>query len=337
MDTKDYLEQKIAILDEQIKVYRIKLDLYDDLHKGTLVRSFRSTGQAYYYLQHYDENGKKKMEYIGKDGCELVNRYKAKRFFEETLGRLEHNRKIFQMAAGGLVDCSLEAIREDLPKAYKELPAECFVDYRQEEFFRQTDEYPRNPLRNDNPNIASDGTKTRSKGELIIYDDLRYSTLHGKYDVKIRRCGISGAYHNLYPDFLFKGQDGREIAWEHLGMTDTNDYANRLRDKIAEYLDCGFIVGDNLFFTSDSLSHTTDEVMIIDMIDTMKRKVYGDDKNVSVGCLYTSNAIMCIYSTDRMFNSDPENNSQRIDQRMEQRYGPHDSEQLHAPKLHAPS
>ena len=297
MDTKDYLEQKMAILDEQIKIYSDELDSYSDLHEGVLVQTFRRSGQLYYYLQYNDDNGKKHRKYVGKEDNELVKKYKIRRFLEEEVKRLENNRKGFLEISDELVDCSPEAIRNSLPKAYKDLPSECFVDHNQEAFTEEDDEYPSNPLKIEGiPNIASDGTPTRSKGELIIYDDLQRSNLHGKFDVKIRRKGESGIYHNLYPDFLFMGQDGREIVWEHLGMTDTDKYADRLRDKISEYLDCGFVVGDNLFFTSDTLSHSINEVMVLDMIDNMKHKVYGNDRNVSVGCIYTADNKVELYS-----------------------------------------
>ena len=86
--------------------------------------------------------------------------------------------------------------------------------------------------------------------------------------------GKSGAIYTLCPDFQFKCKDGSYIILEHLGNLGDDKYAHDNMMKIQKYLDCGFVIGVNLFFTSDNAEGHTDETAIIDTLETIKKRMF---------------------------------------------------------------
>lgn len=274
MYLNEIIRRELKKIDKAITTMQEKLDTFNDLRQGTLICKPQGFHTYYYYLQTC-VHGKSSRVYLGKDDLEIVRRYKKQRFYREKLKRMETNKAVLNKCLKQLTDYSTEAIYHDLPSAYKNLPEECYVDDSFTELKAWANEkYERNPypLPTD-PNITCDGTPTRSKGESLIYDDLYFMDTPNRYDPKIRLKGRSGVYHYLYPDYLFHDSVGKPYAWEHLGMMDLEQYAERLKNKIVEYIDCGFIPGDNLFFTSDNIENNTNELMVMDMIDFINKKI----------------------------------------------------------------
>lgn len=107
----------------------------------------------------------------------------------------------------------------------------------------------------DNPNlhIASDGTKIRSKSELIIYDLLK-----NKYQVpmhheqKIRLINHeTGMKETRLPDFVFLLENGNIGILEHCGMLHDPEYFKRVVRTLKLYIDNNFTLNENLFYTVD--------------------------------------------------------------------------------------
>ena len=80
--------------------------------------------------------------------------------------------------------------------------------------------------------------------------------------------------HGLSPDFLFKCQDGSLLAWEHLGLLGHDGYSDSVLERLNKYLDCGFVVGQNLILTSDNVYGNTNELMILINPHNSERIIY---------------------------------------------------------------
>lgn len=196
------------MIDQKIENTRRILQNLVGVPEGSLTYEVRDSHNLYYYLR-LCKKGKQSKRYLGKGNNTLVSGLKAKRYYTEKMRRLEHNHSVLLKAADSLIDDSDEAVYDAVPASYMNLPPECYVDERYEELKEWAKEYERNPYPIPvDANTACDGTKTRSKGETIIYDDVLCSGIPNQYDPKIRRLGASGVYHNLYPDFLSLGFDG---------------------------------------------------------------------------------------------------------------------------------
>ena len=46
-------------------------------------------------------------------------------------------------------------------------------------------------------------------------------------------------------------------------------------NKLQEYLDCGIVLGDNLIVTSDNADHRTNEIMIREALDKIKKRMFA--------------------------------------------------------------
>lgn len=274
MRISDYLGFEMKKVRTKIAFNQKELDTFSSLEEGTLVYKVTNDHNFYYYLQTRTHK-KQKQKYLGKLGEPVVGKYIRQRYLRELQKVLKKDERLLTRFLHDYTDYSVETIQKILPNSYKNLPKECFVDETLTELKEWAKEkYKRNPFQLPaDPNIACDGTATRSKGETIAYDDTISAGLPFRFDPEIIVQGRSGVMHKLYPDFQFKCRDGSFILWEHLGMIEMNRYAERLKQKIADYLDCGYIVGLNLFFTSDNLDGNTNELMILDTIELIKKKI----------------------------------------------------------------
>jgi len=91
------------------------------------------------------------------------------------------------------------------------------------------------------------GLKVRSKSELLIAEMLHNYGISFKYEVPIVCNG-----HSLTPDFQIKRMDGKIFWWEHRGLMNNTDYAQRQYQKNLLYCSADIVPWDNLIVTYDN-------------------------------------------------------------------------------------
>lgn len=70
-----------------------------------------------------------------------------------------------------------------------------------------------------------------------------------RYEFPIHLNGIG----KVYPDFtVLNKRERKEMHWEHLGMMDDPDYAEKAVRKIEMYQNNGFFPGDKLILTYET-------------------------------------------------------------------------------------
>lgn len=271
---KAQLKSELARVDFLIGSTKKHLNETKDLPEGVMVCLNTTPRKIKYYFQPKDDPAKKR-KYLGDPDEPIVQAMKRRRFYQVRLKILLNNKKVIERALKGLQDYSAEAIHRILPNAYKCLPDDCFTDDSltdMKEWVKKT--YKRNAYAlPDNPNIACDGTATRSKGETIIYDNVYHTIIPFQYDSFHKFKGKSGTVHGISPDYLFKCKDGRPLAWEHFGLMGNGRYSDDNMVKLNKYIDCNFVLGDNLIVTSDNVDGNTDERVILEALEKVKRMV----------------------------------------------------------------
>lgn len=112
--------------------------------------------------------------------------------------------------------------------------------------------------------ITDNGDVVRSKSEVIIANALKSNSVPYRYEFPIvisrEKCGTENAawysdedYCEFHPDFYCLNLKTRqEYAWEHFGMMDDADYAERAIQKLAMYSANGYFPGKNLIITMES-------------------------------------------------------------------------------------
>ena len=119
-----------------------------------------------------------------------------------------------------------------------------------EEFIREWISKPYEHMSFDSDELYStSGTRVRSKSEVIIANMLEQYNIPYKYEYPIKLNGS----HLARPDFTCLNIKTRQLLiWEHLGMMDNPDYADRNIRKLSLYEKSGYIVGKNMIVTFES-------------------------------------------------------------------------------------
>ncbi len=97
--------------------------------------------------------------------------------------------------------------------------------------------------------LTDNGENVRSKSELIIANLLAKYGIPYKYEcpLYLENCG------RVFPDFtILKMPERKEMYWEHLGMMDDPEYAERAVYKIDCYQRTGYYLGERLVITAET-------------------------------------------------------------------------------------
>jgi archaellum component FlaC len=114
------------------------------------------------------------------------------------------------------------------------------------------------------------GEKVRSKSEAIIANILFGMGLDYRYEYPIEGTIASGVRR---PDFVFFNKAGSPIIWEHLGMLDNAEYAERWKQKLNWYEENGFVENVSLYVTVDHYKEGFDSQGILEMAKKVQETV----------------------------------------------------------------
>ena len=125
--------------------------------------------------------------------------------------------------------------------------------------------YEGNPYRPDQKiHRTPGGIYVRSKSELLIATHLEYMDIPYRYEAPLFLEG-----NIVYPDFtILRPADNKLIYWEHMGMLDDFDYAQKASMKLMQYFQCNIRPYDNLITTYDD-NGTLDMAHIEQITNTM--------------------------------------------------------------------
>ncbi len=221
-----------------------------DVPQGTL-RVAKSNGCVQYY--HRTEEGKHNGCYIQKKDMELARRLAQKEYDEKVFVYANKTSAQIRRLLKTYEDNGIENIFNSEHEARKRLicPVEepfenCLRSWINEPFvgkgFKET-----SPVI-----ITNSGIRVRSKSEKIMSDYFDSVGLMYKYECPL----ILNPYGIIYPDFTFLSRKTRKlIYWEHEGMIDNPEYAQKAVQKIELYEKNGIFPGENLILTFETATN----------------------------------------------------------------------------------
>ena len=257
---KKQLQTQLAEIDNLIAKVEKSLAKSSGDPQGVVKISY-TRGKPQYYLK---VPGKEKFKYIHKSETETVrsivqhdydlNVYKKlqvshrilseflRKYDVETITRayddLGRGRKI-------LVDPIIIPDDELIPKWYERFKTE-------QNGFRDELQY-----RTDREEYV------RSKSEKILADTFNKHGIPYVYEPMIKLKNG----HILYPDFaLLNVRKRKTIYWEHFGLINDQEYAQKSMKKLDEYERNGLLCGDNLIFSTESRENPLNLHLIEDKI-----------------------------------------------------------------------
>ena len=127
------------------------------------------------------------------------------------------------------------------------------VSYKGKSFLAETPEI-----------YTGQGERVRSKSEVIIADLLYREGIPYRYEypLKLKTIGY------VHPDFtVLNIRNRKELYWEHFGMMDDSEYAERAVRKISEYIKNGIFPGKELIISTETRSFPLNTKEILAMIE----------------------------------------------------------------------
>ncbi len=209
--------------------------------KGGNVKK-RKKGNKYYYTEYY--RGKERGITKNKERIQLLYR---KKYLKSSIRKSK------------VVIKYLDKLLEELDKITVDKDCLCLGTYSIENWHWMEAEYATNPMHPEALRYKTTlGTMVRSKSELNIANTLERLGVPYRYEQKTY---IDNRF--VYPDFTILLPDGNSLIWEHNGLMEDEQYANRSRTKTQEYEAAGFRQHKNLIITYEDDIRTPKQIEAI--------------------------------------------------------------------------
>ena len=205
-----------------------------------------------------------KDHYISKDQHDLAVALARKKYFHARLLDLQQEYAAF---SAFLKHYKTSEKRSDqmlrkCPELY-ELIRDDITDLNKTLQIWRAEPYPRKKGRKEDLiHETVEGTKVRSKSEVLIANELYYAGIPYRYECQHLINGTG-----YYPDFTIRNKrTGQMYIWEHFGLSTNRNYMSDTVNKLANYADAGLVHGKNFIMTYESdkapLNLTTIRLMI---------------------------------------------------------------------------
>lgn len=197
------------------------------------------------YVQYFlrseakDTNG----TYIPKEKLNLIRALAQKENNGKVLKLAKKEEKIITKYAQFIENESYQKIYDKEHIARKQVINPIQVDI--DEYIKKwkSEEYEPMGFTTNTEFYSNKGVRVRSKSELIIANLLEQYEIPYKYEkpIQLRGLGI------VRPDFIcLNKRERKEYVWEHFGMMDNGEYANKNISKVNMYQQNGYFLGENM-------------------------------------------------------------------------------------------
>lgn len=249
--------EKIADLEK-----RLKTELAN-MPKGTL-KAVLTKGK---YIQYYI-NDKDGLTYIKKDNIDMAKNLAQKEYdykllssmsrYINNIDALINSYKLndFNEIYRKISDCKKKLIRPYF------LPEEEFVQrWIEKQICEKQNSKNSYPI--SNQIVSEKGEAVRSKSEKIIADKLYREGIPYIYEPTLH----INSYTYYIPDFLILNKRTRkEYYYEHFGMMSDTEYCEKAIQKLNDYSREGYIFGENLLYSFESLGVKFDDRYLEELI-----------------------------------------------------------------------
>lgn len=242
-ELKDCLSNRKASLEKLLKEF----DQYKEYPPGRLrIVSKGSYFQFYWCKDSHDTNGK----YITKDKIDLVKALAQKEYDKKIFNKAKKEYRLISNCLEFMKKNSLEEIYTGMHQIRKKLVSPRVPDRDKMVTKWKAEKYDSMGFTENTEFYTRSGIRVRSKSELIIADLLESNDIPYKYEKQLilKGCG------NVRPDFTcLNKRTGKEIIWEHFGMMDNPEYAEKNIEKINNYQQNGIVIGKNMIASFETL------------------------------------------------------------------------------------
>lgn len=250
------VREKYLVQLKQEKEYNLK-----SVPEGCL-RICKKGNKAQYYYRNDPKNFNG--VYIAEKEMPFIRTLAQKDYDEKVLRAVEKELKIIHKYLPEFSKTSAEQIYEKLHPERRKLIAP--IRETDEQYLKKWTEKSYKGKEFDD-NITGFYTareeRVRSKSEVIIADTLNREGIPYKYECPI----YLKEFGKIYPDFtVLNIKQRKEYYWEHLGMMDDGNYAEKAIQRIRMYEINGIFPGQKLILTYETKKYPLDQRQIMIMI-----------------------------------------------------------------------
>lgn len=241
--------------------------------EGTL-RVLTKNGHFYYYWQKKGSNGKYVQEYLGIKKREIAIKLAEKDYQHKIYKIAEQNLQALLCFQNNFREDGIQKIyeglglaRQNLVEPYENKVAAIIKQWESEEYEAKTSH--RENLQYE----TERGEMVRSKSEVIIANLLYQNRdcLSYKYERPLK-IETKGRTVTVYPDFtVLNLKTGKITYWEHAGRMDDENYATEFVWKHNRYMENGFVSGQDVIFSYETLAMPLDIKIVKLMIEALKK------------------------------------------------------------------
>lgn len=243
------------------KIRQKKMSQISMFPEGRLEISYHHKNKVQYYrkLSTMDRG-----TYIKVKDKDLAINLAQKDYDQKVLKSIDKELQAIKKFKSSFPKTTAEQVYEKLHRERQKLVDP--INLPDDEFLKQWEEfkYKGKGFDDNMPELYTDkNERVRSKSEVIIADSLYKANIPYRYECPLEL--INGLV--IYPDFTLLNTKTREnVYWEHLGMMDDANYAEKAIQKINTYMQNGIYLGKNLLVTFETrnnpINHRTIDVII---------------------------------------------------------------------------
>ncbi len=244
-DYRDGLERQLMLIKSLIVKVRKNLSKMEDV-PDCWIRIGRSNGCTQYRLVEKQTNESK---YVKAKDVYKLRKIAQKQYNQEVYKELLKSQSAIEKF---LKHYHIDQIYQSYHKMAEGRKALVTPIIETDELYRANwlnDAYTAMPFFDDTEFYTNNGVRVRSKSELIIANFLEQYDILYKYEKPLVLVGIG----KVRPDFIcLNTRNRREYVWEHFGMMDNADYANKNIAKLYCYQQNGFYPGKNMIVSFET-------------------------------------------------------------------------------------
>ncbi|WP_408069924.1 hypothetical protein [Butyrivibrio sp. JL13D10] len=252
----NYYSTRKQLLTRLLLKYQSEVNTLPD---GTLV--IYQNG-AKWYLQEKDSSGKIKRTYISKSRADYASQLAKKALLNSYIRDIKNEISAINAYLRVRKHCKLDKITS---------PDSPYIPLLSDSYHWLCDqEYESNPNHPEALLVKAPKDQfVRSKSEAII----AYALYDHQLSYAYEKALVLGDY-TIYPDFTIRHPFSNKLyIWEHFGLADQSKYQNSMCNKIRNYINSGYIPGNNLILTYETPACPLD----ISYVQGLISLHFGDD------------------------------------------------------------
>lgn len=249
MDFLDIAKYELKFQKHMLKQFNVLRRIKDS---GVLICEKRKSGYVSYYIKEPKTGRKHYVKKRDPKDAARLRKLKIKGFSSFAAERAENNIDLLNQLISGYKKCDISSLLSEVPDPFR-LPDPfsadaCHYSYKGKGSFPQSE----NPYRREElKHSTSFGLFTRSKNEALTAERLYAQGIEFYYEKELVLIDEKGKRKTVYPDFTIILADGTVIYWEHKGMMNNHEYAQRDNVKMRLYYLNGIYQPENLIVTAD--------------------------------------------------------------------------------------